>query len=101
MMQLEIEIPLQPPRVTLHRARALRDELIKKLSERNPDHATEVNAIALRFQGVDRIYHALHSGFDVKDGPVTFIGKKALFQLREVALFIARLEQKGVRYGAH
>jgi hypothetical protein len=103
MTQLEIEIPIQPPRVTLHRARALRDELEQRLKERNDralinNHnsvATGITAIAMQFPRADVIFHTLHSGWDLeKSLPVNFVGKRALEQLREVGAFIAALESK-------
>lgn len=105
-MQTEIEVPIQPARVTLHRARALRDELEKRLQERNafrfgPDVKSDITAVALRFADADLIFHSLHSGWDLKTNePLNFIGKRALEQLNELGQFIAALERKSVRNGS-
>jgi hypothetical protein len=106
MEQLEISIPIQPRRVTLDHARALRDDLEKRLRERNArfDVDGEILAVAMHFHCADLVYHSLHSGIDhrtpTRGQAVNFVGKHALEQLHELARFIVALERKGTN-GAH
>jgi hypothetical protein len=102
MNQLEIPIPIQPPRVTLGQARALRDDLERKLRERNARFEDGVDgmilAVALQFHGADIVFHSLHSGIDhrtsTRGQTINFTGKHALEQLHELGRFIQALEQK-------
>ena len=97
LMQTEIEIPIQPPRVTLHRARAMRDELRRNLTASNGCYAGEIEALSYA-NLPERKFHALHSGWDLINGSVEPIRyKRAFVQLRELATFIRLLESKAVR----
>jgi hypothetical protein len=86
--QAEIPIPTQPARITLHRARVMRDILEKQLSIERPQHATAVTAIALQFNGADETYRQIRPGF---------YRKRTLDQLRTLGRFIAALERKSSR----
>jgi hypothetical protein len=102
-MQIEIEIPIQPRRMTLHKARALRDALERALKDRNDralngsrhEVVVAITAVALRFVDADMIFHSLHSGFDqINSEPIDFVGKRQLEQLHELSRFVAALEEK-------
>jgi hypothetical protein len=93
-MQTEIEIPIQPPRVTLHRARAMRDELRRNLALSNERYADEIKALAF-CNLPERKFHALHCGYEIAIGPVEPIhGKREFVMLHEIARFVAALERK-------
>ena len=87
-MQLEIEIPIQPPRVTLGKERALRDSLENHLRTVNQGYLQEIIAVTLRFNGADEKFHELHRPYN------DFHSKRALEQLHELARFVAALEEK-------
>ncbi len=61
--QIEIPIPEQPRRVTLGRARAIRNELEKYLAEERPQYATDITAVAMRFEGADQTYRKIRHDF--------------------------------------
>jgi hypothetical protein len=84
-VQVEIPIPSQPARVTLHRARVIRDQLERELHHERPAHATAVTQIALRFDGADKAYREIRP---------SFYRRRKLDQLHIVACFIAALERK-------
>lgn len=86
--QTEIPIPRQPARITLHRARVMRDILEKSLSSERPHLATDVTAVALQFNGADETYRAIRH---------RFYRKRSLDQLRTLARFVAALERKSSR----
>jgi hypothetical protein len=86
--QAEIPIPTQPARITLHRARVMRDILEKRLSVERPALATDVTAIALQFNGADDTYREVRR---------SFYRKRSLDQLRTLGRFIAALERKSSR----
>jgi hypothetical protein len=86
--QAEIPIPAQPPRITLHRARVMRDVLEKSLSVERPALASDVTAVALQFNGADNTYRKIRW---------QFYRKRSLDQLRTLGRFIAALEQKSSR----
>jgi hypothetical protein len=86
--QTEIPIPAQPARITLHRARAMRDTLEKALSIERPAHAEDVTAVALQFQGAFEVYRRIRP---------SFYRKRTLDALHELGCFIAALEQKSSR----
>lgn len=84
-VQTEIPIPAQPTRITLHKARVMRDQLEKQLAVERPHFAPEVTAIALQFRDADNIYRAVRH---------SFYRKRTLDQLRTIGRFIAALERK-------
>jgi divalent metal cation (Fe/Co/Zn/Cd) transporter len=84
-VQTEIPIPTQPLRITLHKARAIRDQLEKQLQKERPNLATDVTAIALQFRGAEVIYRSIRP---------SFYRKRTLDQLRTLGCFIAALERK-------
>jgi hypothetical protein len=86
--QTEIPVPTQPARITLHRARAMRDTLEKALSAERPAHATDVTAVALQFNGAFEIYRRIRP---------SFYRKRTLDALHELGCFIAALERKSSR----